>query len=145
MTSLSAAISSQGYGGCDRAGPRCSTDLRVVGSLFRERLELVYGAFERVAAPVGASRVDCVIVRRHWLETLDTHSEKRVWMGHVQSDGRFGRLTQVIGIGAVVNDAEVFRRTRRCGAHPSDDSRFFCDRFERGTDNDLYSFGLHSS
>ena len=107
---------------------KVATDLRVfVLSLFRERRELVYRAFHPVAGPVGASRVDRVVVRRPRLETINTHSEDRVRVGHVQPDRGFGRLTEVLGIRAVVHDAEVFRRARRCGALPPDDCRFFRD------------------
>jgi hypothetical protein len=54
----------------------------------------------------------------------------------------FSRLTEIVGIRAVVHDAEVFRRARRCGAHPSDDCRFFRDRFERRSNDDLHTFGF---
>jgi hypothetical protein len=115
-------------------------------SLFRllclSRRELVRRAFHPVAGPVGASRVDRVVVRRPWLEAVDTHPENRVRVGHVQPDGGLGHLAKVFGIRAVVHDAEVFRRARRRGAHPSDDGRFFRGRFERRPNDDLHTPGV---
>jgi hypothetical protein len=64
---------------CDRLGSSRTM-------LHEERRELVYRAFHPVAGPVGASRVDRVVVRRPWLETVDAHSENRVRVGHVQPD-----------------------------------------------------------
>ena len=109
--------------------------------LYLSRRELVHRAFHPVAGPVGASRVDRVVVRRPWHEAVDTHSEDRVRVGHVQPDGGFGHLAKVLGIRAVVHDAEVFRRARRCGAHPSDNCRFFCGRLERRPNDDLHTPG----
>lgn len=63
--------------GLDRAPPFASVFL---GPLFRllrlSRRELVRRAFDPVAGPVGASRVDPVVVRRPRLEAVDTHPGK---------------------------------------------------------------------
>src|ERR1700730_4680599 len=129
--------------GLDRARPFASVLMR---SLFRllclSRRELVHRTFHPVASPVGTRRIDRVIVRRPWLEAVDTHPENRVRVGHVQPDWGFGHLTKVLGIRAVVHDTEMFRRARRRGAHPSDDGRFFPGRFERRPGDDLHTPGV---
>src|SRR3984893_13452407 len=100
-----------------RVRPVASVFMRFLfRSLYLWRRELVHRAFHPVAVAVGASRVDRVVVRRPWQELVDTHSENRVRVGHVQPDGGFGHLVKVLGIRAVVHDAEAFRRAGRCGA-----------------------------
>jgi hypothetical protein len=72
----------------DRVRPIASVFMRfLIRSLYLSCRELVHRAFHPVAVAVGASRVDRVVVRRPWHEAVDTHSENRVRVGHVQPDG----------------------------------------------------------
>src|ERR1700738_806452 len=85
--------------------------------------ELLDRALHPVVLAIALLRGNAVVVGRPWLEALHAHAECGGWMALVQPDGRFRRLAQILGIRAVVHDAQMIVRPARVVSGPPDDGQ----------------------
>src|SRR5882757_9484909 len=92
--------------------------------------ELPDGALYPVTRAIGPHRINRVVVRGPRRKTVHAHAKNRIGMAPVQSDMRFRRLTEILGIRAVTHDSVMLVGAPGIVARPPDNGRVFDSRFE---------------
>src|SRR5439155_23060210 len=101
--------------------------------------ELLDGTLHAIVLSAALLRAHPVVVSGRRLEVVYAHAERRVWMTMVQPDRIFGRLIEILAIGAVMHDAVMHVRTARIVGRPSDDRPVIGGRLELGALGDLHA------
>src|SRR5882724_781330 len=104
--------------------------------------ELGDRALHPIALTIALHRGHLVVIGRLRLETGHAHAENRLCMAPVDTDGRFRRLAQVLGIRPVGHDGEMNVRPPRVVGGPPDNGQVVASHFERWPLGDLDARGF---
>src|SRR5689334_20489648 len=103
--------------------------------------EVADRALHPIALAGAVFRGHLVMIRRLWLETLQSHAEDRLRMRSVEPDMAFRRLAQILGIRPVMHDAIMLVEPARVRRGPPNNRHPGGSRLELRRFGDLDALG----